>query len=112
MTKRQALLAAAVAGIVGAAGAVNPSVAFAGDKGKKEDGKHKCGGKASCGGAKSDGSVNCYGVNKCKGTGKCGGAEGGACAGTNSCKGMGWLPMPKDSCLAIEGGSLEPKKKA
>lgn len=109
MTKKKALLAAAVAGIVGAAGLANPTVAFAGDKGKKEDGKHKCGGTGKCGGSSEN--VNCYGVNKCKGTGKCGG-EGTACAGTNSCKGLGWLPMPKDSCLALEGGATEPKKKA
>ena len=72
-------------------------------------------GKSSCKGMKADAKaassdVSCYGINKCKGAGKCGGADGSSCAGTNSCKGMGWLSMPKDSCLAIEGGSLTPKK--
>jgi hypothetical protein len=56
--------------------------------------------------------IKCYGVNKCGGTGKCGGkkasGETHACAGQNSCKSQGWLLMPKDSCLALEGGSLEP----
>jgi hypothetical protein len=96
------LLAAAVAGMLSASGAV-----YAGDAKKAEKKADKTG-QNGCGGAKSD-NANCYGVNKCKGAGKCGG-QGGACAGTNSCKGMGWLPMPKDSCLAIEGGMLEPKK--
>jgi len=49
--------------------------------------------------------TKCYGVNKCKGFGKCGGS-GHDCAGKNSCKGQGWLLMPKDSCLALDGGSL------
>ncbi len=94
MQKRnKALLAAAVAGILSAA-----LSAQAGEKGKM---KMK---------EKADANVPCYGVNKCGGTGKCGG-EGHSCAGTNSCKGQGWLPMPKDSCLAIEGGSLTPLKK-
>lgn len=48
--------------------------------------------------------VKCHGVNKCAGHGKCGGA-GNACAGKNACKGKGWLPMPKESCDNIEGGS-------
>ena len=48
--------------------------------------------------------VPCYGVNTCKGTGQCSG-ENHACAGQNECKGQGWLPIPKESCLAI-GGSL------
>jgi uncharacterized membrane protein len=94
--KNKALLAAAVAGIIGAAGTAHA-------KEKKAESK-----MAMTGG---NDLVNCYGVNKCSGAGKCGG-EGTSCAGTNKCKGMGWLPMPKDSCLAIEGGSLEPKKKS
>jgi uncharacterized membrane protein len=107
MTKKQALLAAAVAGIVSAGAMAAPPVVQAGKDKKASDGAHKCGGTGKCGGASQD--VNCYGVNKCKGAGKCGG-EGTSCAGTNSCKGKGWLPMPKDSCLAIEGGSLTPPK--
>ncbi len=90
--KGRMLLAAAVAGILGA------SVVQAAEK---KDMKMKKAGNEN---------VECYGVNKCAGTGKCGG-EGHSCAGTNSCKGMGWLSMPKDSCLAIEGGSLTPIKK-
>jgi len=48
--------------------------------------------------------VPCYGVNTCKAAGQCA-AENHACAGQNACKGQGWLPIPKESCLAI-GGSL------
>lgn len=87
MDKKGMLLTAAVAGLVGSAVVSAPS--FAKDKPAKD--------------------VKCYGVNKCKGFGKCGG-PGHECAGQNSCKGQGWLPMPKDSCLAIEGGVLEPIK--
>lgn len=50
--------------------------------------------------------VPCYGVNACKAHGSCSSATHG-CQGQNSCKGTGWLPMPKDSCTAIEG-SLKP----
>jgi uncharacterized membrane protein len=94
MEKRDMLLKAAVAGLMG--------VAVVSSTGSAKDAKMK---------EKADKNVHCYGVNKCSGAGKCGG-EGHDCAGQNSCKGQGWLPMPKDSCLAIEGGSLEPKKAA
>lgn len=93
MDKRSVLVKAAVAGLMGAAIVAAPAVA--GDKAKAAKNK----------------DVKCYGVNKCSGHGKCGG-PGHECAGKNSCKGQGWLPMPKDSCLAIEGGSLEPKTEA
>jgi uncharacterized membrane protein len=88
------LLAAAVAGLM----SLTAAAAVAGDKpAKKMSGKD------------ADKSVHCYGVNKCKGMGKCGG-QGHGCAGSNSCKGQGWLPMPKSSCEAIEGGTTtEPK---
>ena len=89
MEKRSMMLKAAVAGLVGVAIAATPSMA----KDKKE---------------KAEKNVKCYGVNKCGGHGKCGG-PGHECAGKNSCKGQGWLSMPKDSCLSIEGGALEPK---
>lgn len=85
------LLSAAVAGLMGA---VIAAPSFAGDK----DAKAKKG---------SDKNVKCYGVNKCSGAGKCGG-KGHECAGKNTCKGQGWLMMPKESCEAIEGGSLTP----
>lgn len=105
--KNRALLMAAVAGMLGAAGMANPGVVQAGSKSKAEMGDHKCGGKGKCASANKAGNINCYGVNKCAGTGKC----GASCAGTNKCKGMGWLPMPEDSCLALENGSLEPVQK-
>lgn len=59
----------------------------------------------------ADDSVRCYGVNKCKGTGDCGG-KGHSCKGENSCKGQGYLKLPKDVCLRIQGGRLTPEKKS
>ncbi len=50
---------------------------------------------------------HCYGVNKCKGTGACGG-KGHGCAGKNACQGKGWLEIDANTCLKIQGGSLEP----
>jgi len=91
MDKGNLLLKAAVAGLIGAAVVATPSSAKDGKTAKKD----------------GDKNVKCYGVNKCKGSGKCGGA-GHECAGGNACKGPGWLMMPKDSCLALEGGSLTP----
>ena len=79
------ILAAALIGIVAAAGA-----AQAKDKKKMKDAE----------------TVKCYGVNKCAGHNKCAG-EGNACAGKNACKGKGWLAMPKESCENIEGGKVE-----
>ena len=55
--------------------------------------------------------VACYGINSCAQHGSCSGAHNG-CAAQNSCRGQGWLPVPKESCLAIPGGSLTPLKKA
>jgi hypothetical protein len=108
-TTQKTLLLSAVAGILGVAIAAGPSSAGEkmmkdGGKAEKETSANKCSGKMSAD------SIECHGVNKCAGKGKCGG-EGHGCAGSNSCKGQGWLPMPKDSCLAIEGGSLTPVKK-
>jgi uncharacterized membrane protein len=88
MTENSRLLTAAVAGLMGLA-----AVAAAADKPAAKSSK-----KAA------DKTVHCYGVNKCKGFGKCGG-QGHECAGQNTCKGQGWLPMPKSSCEAIEGGT-------
>lgn len=80
--KRNALVAASIAGMMAFAGlAITPAVAQADDQ--------------------------CYGVNKCKGTGACGG-QGHSCHGQNACKGQGWLSIDADTCLKIEGGSLTP----
>lgn len=84
MDKRSMLIRAAVAGLVGATVAT-PALA------KDSKAKKKA----------ADENVKCYGVNKCAGFG-----------GHNSCKGLGYLMMPKESCLNIEGGSLEPKAAA
>jgi uncharacterized membrane protein len=89
MKDNSKVLAAAVAGLMG----LGAMAAVAGDKPAKSSKK-----------ADKNALVHCYGVNKCKGFGKCGG-QGHECAGANSCKGQGWVPMPKDSCEAIEGGT-------
>ena len=81
------LLGAAVAGILGA------SLAHADQPIPKEK-------------LKKMAVVPCYGVNQCKGHGTCSGVTN-KCGGQNGCKGQGWVPVPKDSCLAI-GGSLTP----
>jgi len=82
---RTLLLSAAIAGLLGAA-ATAKADPIPKDKLKKMN------------------VVACYGVNTCKATGQCA-AENHACAGQNECRGEGWLPIPKESCLAI-GGSL------
>ena len=80
MTKKKMLLAASIAGLMAATAASVATTAHAED-------------------------VHCYGINKCKGTGDCGG-KGTSCHGTNACKGQGWLSLPEDTCLKIEGGRL------
>lgn len=48
---------------------------------------------------------NCYGINACKGTGACGG-KGSSCHGSNACKGTGFIQVAKGSCEKIQGGKL------
>lgn len=92
--RSKALLGAAVAGLMGAAIGAAPASA----KGMKKA-------------AKGDALASCWGVNKCGGHAhSCMGKS--SCAGKNSCKGQGWLAMPKESCLSIEGGSLTPPQNA
>ena len=79
--KHQALIAAAVACFLAAAGTVSMVSS-----------------------ARAEGA-ECYGVNACKGTGECGG-KGHSCAGKNECAGQGWLKIEKDTCLKIKGGRL------
>ena len=50
-------------------------------------------------------SVPCYGINACKGTGDCGG-KGYSCAGKNACKGQGFIKLSSDVCTRIQGGKL------
>lgn len=83
------VLASAVAGLLAMNAFGAPSTAKAGEK---------------------EGKVHCYGVNKCKGTGACGG-KGHSCAGQNACKGKGFLEIDKDTCVKIQGGSLDPAPK-
>lgn len=92
-TKNNALLGAVIAGLMGAAVMAAP---------------------ASAKSMKAPKMIHCFGVNKCKGFGSCSG-QGHSCAGMNSCKGQSWLPMPKKSCQALAGGSVnvpvKPSKK-
>jgi uncharacterized membrane protein len=87
MTKKKLLLAASVAGLMAAAGAMTANPASAGMRATGAD------------------DVSCYGVNKCKGSGDCGG-KGASCAGTNACKGQGFVMIPEEACLKLEGGRL------
>lgn len=84
MSKKQALLAASVAGLVAAAGVAFGQAAQADEAAAK---------------------VPCYGINKCKGTGDCGG-KGHSCSGQNACAGHGFIKLEKETCLKIKGGSL------
>lgn len=59
--------------------------------------------------AVEEGNVHCYGINKCQGTGECGG-KGHGCAGKNECAGQGWIELPEDTCLKIQGGRLTPEE--
>lgn len=89
MKKSNALLGAAVAGLLGATLATNSMAA-----------------------AKKVEVEKCYGINKCSGHGKCGG-EGHACAGQNKCSGQGWIEVIKGTCEDITNGSLTaPAKKS
>lgn len=86
MTKKKMLLAASVAGLMAAALAPAAQAEMDMSHVHPDD-------------------VNCYGVNKCKGTGDCGG-KGASCAGSNACKGQGFIALPEDTCLKIQGGRL------
>ena len=86
-TRKQALLAASLAGLVAAVGiSIMGQNAGAADEASAEE-------------------IPCYGINKCQGTGDCGG-KGHGCAGKNGCKGQGYIELSKDTCLKIEGGRL------
>ena len=82
--KKNALLAASVAGLI----AIATPVLLSGT-------------------AMAEDKVPCYGVNKCKGAGDCGG-KGHSCAGKNACKGAGYVKLAKEDCLKVQGGSLTP----
>ena len=81
MNKKQAFLAASVAGLMAAVSVMGTAHAAEGKK------------------------VPCYGINKCKGTGDCGG-KGHSCAGKNACNGQGYVELTEKDCLRIQGGSL------
>jgi len=84
--RKNALLAASVAGILAVAGSIAAPQA-----------------------AHAEGTA-CWGINKCKGAGDCGG-KGHSCAGQNGCKGQGSVEVKdEETCLQIEGGSLTAKE--
>ena len=81
-SKKSALVAASVAGLLTIASMV-----------------------ALSGTAQAADGVKCYGVNKCKGTGECGG-KGHACAGKNACKGQGIVTAADEAACKADGGTL------
>ena len=83
--KQKVLLAASVAGLLAAFGALNVGSVQA----EEVEGDE----------------APCYGINKCKGAGDCGG-KGHSCHGQNACKGQGYLELDKEICLKIQGGRL------
>lgn len=87
-TRRWGMVAASVAGLLAAATSLTAQEPSAGGY---EEGE--------------DDTVACYGINKCQGAGDCAGAAH-ACAGQNACKGQGFLDLPEETCLRIEGGRL------
>ena len=89
--KQRAVLAASVAGLLAAAGAVSFGQSAHAREGEK--------------GGDQAGAVHCYGVNKCQGTGNCGG-KGHSCRGQNACQGQGYLDLSQNDCLRITGGRL------
>ena len=76
-SKKNALIAASVAGLLAVSGLSMAKVAFADD-------------------------VSCSGVNACSGKGQCGGKDH-ACGGKNSCKGKGVVMVSKAACDALGG---------
>ena len=82
-SKKQALLAASVAGLLALAGTL-----------------------AQAGVVYAD--VQCGGVNGCKGQGECGG-KGSSCAGKNECKGQGWVTKATEADCTQAGGTVVPK---
>ena len=80
--KKNAVLMAAVAGLLTAGVVGTATTARAADADK----------------------VKCYGINACKGHGSCAGA-GHACAGKNACKGQSFVETSKDDCMK-QGGKL------
>ena len=83
-TKKKALVAASIAGLIAAASfaSVAPVQAATGEL------------------------ESCGGINACKGMGACGG-KGNSCAGKNACKGQGWIEVKKGECAKIQGGVLQ-----
>ena len=86
MDKKTALMGAALAALVAAAGCNKSGMKTAsGDTAKGE----------------------CHGVNACKGQGECGG-PGHGCAGKNTCKGQGWVTKTASDCKTL-GGTFSAK---
>ena len=83
-SKKKALLAASVAGLLVMVGAMaKAGVVYADD-------------------------VQCGGINACKGQGECGG-KGHSCAGKNACKCEGWVKKATEAECTTAGGTVVPK---
>lgn len=103
IVSKEALLSAAVAGIL--------SGAFGASCSKQEPSapalsmvleKHVCKGFNSCkqkGGCKT-GDNGCAGKNSCKGKGGCATVDKHSCAGQNTCKGLGGCGSGDNGCKA------------
>ncbi len=83
-SKKNALLAASVSGLLAVAGfAAGVNTVYAADE------------------------IACSGINGCKGQGACGG-KGHSCAGKNACKGQGWLKVASADACTSQGGAVVP----
>ncbi len=83
-SKKNAIIAASVAGLLAVTGLTLSGKAFA-----------------------AEDNVNCGSVNACSGKGQCGSKTGGnSCAGKNACKGKGVVMVSKAACEAL-GGKTE-----
>ena len=76
--KKNAFLAASVAGLLVVAGTLATSSSVFADE------------------------IKCDGGNACAGQGACGG-KNHSCAGLNSCKGQGWIKSTAEDCMKAGG---------
>ncbi len=91
-TENGALIAAAVASLIGA---IAPD-AWAGKSAKHRENAGVV--------------VQCGGINSCKGQGACAG-NGNACKAMNECKGKGFVEVDSAKACSIKGGRVMEQKK-
>ncbi|MDH5673734.1 MAG: hypothetical protein OEZ06_16380 [Myxococcales bacterium] len=83
--KRGALVASAVALLLGAAGCTNDTTEV----------------------ETSEQALKCQGINECAGTSECAGPDGANdCQGMNECKGMGWVSVDSEVECTDQGGAI------